>query len=417
LHILVSGGGGYIGGRLVDYFLSMGFAVTILSRFPPKSKNISWIEYNFFSFNKIKLPKDVDVIIHLASLGKNTVESGLEESAAAMLIRSAKALGAKFLFISSQTARSSAPTAYGRVKWRIEQLVLDSGGIVVRPGQVFGGVLTGPFKELVDFVDDNFFLPIIFPAVNIQPVHIDDLIVAISAIVTRRYTGPRVFCVAADKPQAFSEFLKLIAKHRLHKTRLFVPIPKLVLVFFLKSRFIRNDRLVSLLNLPIMGTESDLRELNLEPRSVELSMHPTGNGVNRLLVLESIAFYKYIMMAPPPQNFIKNYLRAIKKIRGGVNLKLSPIFYNFPVLLSLFEKRIRRNAWEKELQTRMHIAIFIAEASVEGANKFIGNLKGHKNYYISLLIFRVMIREIFWFIATVFFIIFRLLILKFKTDR
>ena len=112
-----------------------------MSRKRPLSFAPSWIFFDLSLDHLIVLPPGVDAVVHLAANTTQTTssEDKREVFAAQMLIKAAREADARFIFISSQTARIDAPTAYGRNKWQIEQEVLLAGGWVVRPGQVYGG--------------------------------------------------------------------------------------------------------------------------------------------------------------------------------------------------------------------------------------------------------------------------------------
>src|SRR5690606_18848395 len=99
----------------------------------------------------------------------------MEIHAASALLSATTALKARFIFVSSQTAQAGAPTQYGRTKHSIEQLVLESGGIVIRPGMVYGGPSLGLNGTLSRLVRKLPVLPAFLPSPRVQPVHVDDL--------------------------------------------------------------------------------------------------------------------------------------------------------------------------------------------------------------------------------------------------
>ena len=131
IKIVITGATGYIGTRLAALATRRGYAVVSASRQHHASCTASWIDFDLASNEAVVLPEGTDVVVHLAA---NTVATNpLDDpdvTAAQGLIKSAQNAGARFIFISSQTARADAPTPYGRTKWRIEQEVLAAGGWV-----------------------------------------------------------------------------------------------------------------------------------------------------------------------------------------------------------------------------------------------------------------------------------------------
>ena len=178
MRLLVTGATGYIGERLVRHALSNGHEVMVASRNRP-DKDLEWIPFDLSNATEISLPEGIDVVFHLAATTSIAIDPDMEIEAAKSLINAAKQANAKIIFISSQTAREDAPTIYGRTKWQIEKLVLAAAGLVVRPGQVYGGPEQALFGELVRIMHKLPVIPAFLPAPMVQPVHVDDLIAAL----------------------------------------------------------------------------------------------------------------------------------------------------------------------------------------------------------------------------------------------
>ncbi|MEZ5738036.1 MAG: hypothetical protein R3E68_00335 [Burkholderiaceae bacterium] len=210
------------------------------------------------------LPDDIGAVIHLAAVTSGVPAPGQDEVAAAQrLLAAASDRRVPFVFVSSQTASEHAPTAYGRTKWRIEQLTLAQGGCVVRPGQVYGGPERGLFGLLARLRRVPV-LPAFVPPPRVQPVHVDDLAQALLAC-TAPQGRPGVLCIGDASPITFTRFLALIAHGRTGRRPLFVPVP--VLLVRLAGRLVGPvarerlglARLTSLFELPPMDTDADLR--------------------------------------------------------------------------------------------------------------------------------------------------------------
>ena len=70
--ILITGGCGYIGTNLVDFFLKQNHKVTVIDtqwfgNFLPKSKNLEVIKIDLRNIKKVPL-KNFSTVIHLASI-------------------------------------------------------------------------------------------------------------------------------------------------------------------------------------------------------------------------------------------------------------------------------------------------------------------------------------------------------------
>lgn len=381
MKIAVTGATGYIGVCFAKWAISEGHEVVALSRRRPELVACDWISYELSSKQSLALPIDTDAVLHLAT-SKSTndqLDGAQEVLAAGLLVKAAQRVGAKFIFVSSQTARPNAPTAYGRIKWHIEQNVLATRGWVVRPGQVYGGRPQGLFGELVKMVRHLPVLPAFMPAPKVQPIHVDDLAAGLLRIAERSGIPAGVLCLASPDPVSFTDFLHVIARSRLRLRRWFFPVP--VLVISTAIRLTREplrtriglERLRSLFDLPMMNTAPDLQRLGLQLRPLSSGMHPAGSARRRHLLVEGHALLSYVLRVQPGNAMLGRYVRAIEKLRGGVVLSLPGPFVWWPALLALIDRGNRtETAWDKEFLWRLDAATVLAEASPLGARVFLG---------------------------------------------
>ncbi|MFX5587086.1 hypothetical protein ABTE16_20295, partial [Acinetobacter baumannii] len=87
------------------------------------------------------------------------------------------------------------------------------------PGQVYGGAAMGLFGLLVNLVDRLPMLPAFMPAPLIQPVHVDDLALALLRIAQLPDATPEVHLIAQSQALSFTTFLRAIAASHVRKTR------------------------------------------------------------------------------------------------------------------------------------------------------------------------------------------------------
>jgi NADH dehydrogenase len=412
MKIVVTGATGYIGTRLIKIGVDHGHVIVAASRRPPINHADLWIPFDISACAHIALPVETAAVIHLAVNAKhvNTADAENEIESAIKLIQSTKKIGAKFIFVSSQTARLDAPTSYGRTKWRIEREVLSAGGWVVRPGQVYGGELRGLFGMLVKIVKKLPVLPAFVPAPQVQPIHVDDLAKGLLRIVERADLPSSVYCLAAPEPVSFSRFLDEIAKSRLRCWRGFVPVPVVAvntLVRLLGTSLCTRlglERLRSLFDLPVMATASDLELLGIALRPLAAGMHSSGNGRKRALLQEGQILFAYLLKKPAGGVLLRRYVRAIEKLRGGGALALPKLFVWWPTLLALVDGGgSTKTAWGKEFLWRLDSATILAEATPLGARRFLGLGDGHGFARSTIGIVHAIAAEVSWRIVGMLF--------------
>lgn len=378
MKLLITGATGYIGRRLVASALKRGHEVVISGRRRPEGTDLEWMHFDLSDPRPIDLPEGLTAVVHLAVATSPDAETVRSEVAAADSLLDATArAGVPTLFVSSQTARSDAPTAYGRNKWQIEQSVLAQGGWVVRPGQVYGGREAGLFGVLVNVVRRLPVLPAFVPAPRVQPVHVDDLVSALLSCLERR-PAPGIFQIAQPAPVTFTAFLAAIAHGRVRRSRMFIPIPVLAVRAVLKalgpqlSRRIGLDRLLSLFALPPMRTETDLDQLGVKPRPLVSGMARSGSSRRRWLIQEGQAILTYVLREQPGCQLIRRYVRSVEKLRSVGPLDLPSWSLRFPPLLGLLEGGASLElGLRPELAWRLNAAVTLAEATPQGARRFL----------------------------------------------
>ena len=406
MRIAVTGSSGYIGSSFVDIVRAHGYQILHLTRSRPVSDE-PWMYFDLAASESVDLPADVSVVVHLAFNPHTQTDVGAaqEIDSAKRLLASCQSIGARLVFVSSQTARADAPTAYGRTKWEIEQLVLAAQGVVVRPGQVYGGNEKGLFGMLVGVVAALPILPAFLPAPSIQPVHVDDLSEALLRSSLRRESSGRTYLIAQAQPLRFTAFLKSIAVDRLRVRRIFLPMPIIFIAWAgqlvgarLRTR-LGLERLKSLFDLSVMASEASLLDLGLELRPLRMGMerhidHRMG------LQAEARAMLSYVLKESPEQVLICRYVDAIEQCRQARAMNLPSFVTRWPCLLALLDdRRFLTSERGGELAWRLDAATLLAEATPVGAVRFIdvGKRASMLRYGASLSY--VVFMEVFWRLA------------------
>lgn len=377
MRIAITGATGYIGQRLIRAARLAGHEVLALSRRPLDEPGVVWQAFDFSDKLPLALPEDIAMVFHLAAKTQHDPDAEQdEEDAAQRLIEAAVAVKAGFVFVSSQTARNDAPTAYGRIKWQIERTTLAAGGWVVRPGQVYGGPEQGLFGLLCSLVRRLPVLPAFIPAPLVQPVHVDDLVAALLACPTQAKSS--VMSIAASEGVGFTAFLQAIARGRTTRRHISIPVPTLLVRAVAKllgaglSARLGLDRLLSLFALRPMDTADDLQRASITLRPLDAGMTRSGRG-RRGLLAEGRVFLAYVLRDQPAGSLMRRYVRAIETLGTGRALSLPGPVRRMPVLLGLLDGAGSiAVAYRRELAWRLEAALMVAEASPQGACRFLG---------------------------------------------
>lgn len=398
--LAITGANGYIGSALISDALKRDISVLALSRKPLPQSNVSWMFFDLDATTPIQLPENIDVIVHLAAHTTSYPQNELQEvESARHLLQSAFKIGARFIFVSSQTAQEHAPTAYGRVKWQIEQEVIRRGGWVVRPGQVYGGARQGLYGRLINFVDHLPVIPSFLPSPLIQPIHIDDLVKGLRTLIENENIASGVYCLSDTTPVTFSSFLTYLAKYKLRRRKYYLPIP--VAIMRALSRMLKNtsgfNRLNSLLNLPKMEPQASLEALNI-------TLRPFGFEVRRrCLLLEANAMLAYILKKRTAHPMtLRRYVRMVEAIRQNIPFNLPQFFLSHPSFIAL----LRPNDWKQssvgdEFAFRVDAATLLTESTPEGAIRFLTYPVGRNRAFLFLV--KIGISELIWHLSRYIF--------------
>lgn len=378
MHLVVTGGTGYIGARLCSLAVASHEKVTCLSRRPAIAPEVAWQAYELHGASPVHLPPDTNALIHLAATTSSTdVDVDLEIAAARRLVTACQAVGARLIFVSSQTATPDAPTSYGRSKWLIEQLVLEAGGTVVQPGQVYGGPEQALFGTLVGLVASLPVLPAFLPAPAIQPVHVDDLCASLLKATAHPGVQGMRLQLAQPQPVPFTAFLKAIARDRLRVSRIWLPVPMAAVSMAVRLMGPRLAsatglaRLTSLFSLQPMDTRASLQKLGVSLREFPAGMPRGRTPDRRALLREGRGLLMHCLREAPQPGLCKRYARAVHALHGGQALHWPIAPHRCPVWLAIVDKPASAlTPDEAALRQRMAIAIAVAEASPQGHRRF-----------------------------------------------
>ena len=298
--VVVFGGAGFLGRRLVSRLATQGMTVCVAVRHPDPAR----VELRSMGFDQVTVvPADVRDqasvagAIAGANAVVNTVSAYVEKGGVtfeAVHVRGAKTVAreavaagvARLLLVSGIGADADSGSSYIRARGRGEQVVRQEfpGATIVRPGAMFGpgDALFGTLADLARLLP---VLPLIGGGhTRLQPVFVEDVAEAVASILvdprtvglTYELAGPRVYTLR----ELVSVTLQLMSKRRLLipvpfavaeiQARLFELLPNPPLTTG-QVQLLKADNVAS-------GALPGFRELKIEPKTVE-EVVPTYIGM------------------------------------------------------------------------------------------------------------------------------------------
>lgn len=180
MRLAITGGTGFVGGRLIELALSKGHEVRALTRrSQPERKGVIWIDGALDQPDSLdRLAQGADAVIHVAGVINAPDPSGFEAGnvtgTSAVLAAAEKAAVKRFVHVSSLAAREPKLSIYGATKAGSEALIGAStlSSAIVRPPAVYG---PGDKEtlELFRMAERGFVL--LPPEGRLSLIHVDDL--------------------------------------------------------------------------------------------------------------------------------------------------------------------------------------------------------------------------------------------------
>jgi uncharacterized protein YbjT (DUF2867 family) len=180
MKLAVTGGTGFVGGRLLELAIAAGHDVRALTRRPqPEREGVTWVEGALDKPESLdRLVDGADVVIHVAGVVNARDAAGFEAgnvTGTAAMVAAAERAGIKrFVHVSSLAAREPKLSIYGATKAGAEALVAASSisSAIVRPPAVYGPG-DKEMLELFRMAKRGFVLAP--PQGRLSVIHADDL--------------------------------------------------------------------------------------------------------------------------------------------------------------------------------------------------------------------------------------------------
>jgi NADH dehydrogenase len=220
MRFLITGAGGFIGRRLANRALLAGHDVQTLARrewdgwpgVAPKDRYLGRLP---FAWTTAAFDA-VDAVIHCAADTSADLARAhaVNVLGTARLAEAARAVGASFVFLSSQSAHPGAPTAYGKSKYEAEQAIRAIDGLafaIVRPGLVCGA--GGLFGRVASLATRLPVVPVFNASAPIQPILVGDLVDALLRLARdTRAGGVSPISLGLRVPERLGNLVEAIAR-------------------------------------------------------------------------------------------------------------------------------------------------------------------------------------------------------------
>jgi nucleoside-diphosphate-sugar epimerase len=260
--IAVTGANGYIGGRITSHLRAAGSDAIALVRHPQAEGLPSGIDPTArrYALGEPLEPSTldgIDTVIHaawdLSRRGPEIAEVNVRGSLP--LLEELAARGGRAVLISSLAAFAGARSLYGQAKLELERLVLERGGVVLRPGIVFGVDGGGLFGTMAAAVSRRSFTPLVGGGwQRLFVTHDEHLCELIAAIVDGRFGPDRAVFAAHELPTTLRALAVGLAQAQGRRLTV-IPLPQRLAYLGLRGAEIaglslpfRSDSLLSLTN-------------------------------------------------------------------------------------------------------------------------------------------------------------------------
>jgi len=298
--VVVFGGAGFLGRRLVHRLTAQGMTVRVAVRHPDPAR----IALRPIDFDRVTVvPADVrdqasvaaaiagaDAVVNTVSAyvekGGLTFEAVHVQGAETVARETVGAGVPRLVLVSGIGADADSRSPYIRARGRGEQVVQQTfpEATIVRPGAMFGPG-DALFGTLAEFARLLPILPLIGGGhTRLQPVFVEDVGEAIASILTNPETVGRTYEFAGPGVYTLRELVTMTL-HLMRKRRLLIPVPFAVTeiqarLFELLPNPPLTTGQVDLLKADnvVSGTLPGFRELNIQPKTVE-EVVPTYIGL------------------------------------------------------------------------------------------------------------------------------------------
>lgn len=281
--ILVTGGTGFVGSRLIRRLRKGDMPVRAVVRDPDKAVWLKDLGVNVVKgdiSDKASLDKaaeGMERVVHLVGIIQETARSTFRavhvEGTRNILEASRKAGVRHFFYQSALGTRPGARSAYHKTKWEAEELVRASGipFTILRPSLIYG-----PGDQFTIRLAEMIRLSPVLPVIGsgksrVQPIFIDDVTACIVQAVTSECCLNEMYEIGGPEQMTYEEVTAAIAaamgvrRPTLHLPLLFMRTMARVLETVLPRPPVTTDQLIMLQEDNVCGMRDIRDAYGIEP--------------------------------------------------------------------------------------------------------------------------------------------------------
>lgn len=201
---MVTGASGNLGKLICDALNLDGFDVRRASS--KRASDIYFLDFENFEWGNLEsaLP-GIEVIIHCARV--TNLDSEVALAAELEFLNMLFLSGCKVFYIGSASSWLKTPSKYGKYKSTIEELVIESGGIVITAGLIYGSNFRGQIQQLKRFLHYCPVRIMFNPVSSLYLTQIDHFLQTLIFLARGKSEKGR-YLVSHSMPVSFNSILK-----------------------------------------------------------------------------------------------------------------------------------------------------------------------------------------------------------------
>lgn len=276
MKILVTGGTGFTGSRLIPLLLKSGFQVRAFvrptsDRSPLSALTVEWVTGDFANPESFTAAlRGVDALVNIASLGFGHAES---------ILRSMKEAGVKRgIFISTTAIFTQLNAGSKSIRLAAEEAIHASGldYTILRPTMIYGSPRDRNMWRLIRLLRITPILPIFGDGESLQqPIFVDDVAQAVLLALQNDVTIRKSYNIAGKDPLTYNQVIDTVASALGKRVwKLHLPYMPIVRVLQLAERIrlrlpIKAEQVLRLNEDKAFSYEEAQRDFAFSPRSFE----------------------------------------------------------------------------------------------------------------------------------------------------
>lgn len=231
MKIAITGGTGFIGGRLAQRLAAEGHEIIVIARAARERKLPAGMALVLSDLSNeeslVKAFAGCDAVAHCAGINREIGTQTYQKvhvDATRNVVNAAQRAGVKkIMLMSFLGARPNCGSAYHESKWAAEEIVRRStlDYTIIRAGMVYGRgdhMLAHLSHALYTF---PFFAMVGFKEKSIRPLAVEDLIDVLQAALTDERLSKRTFALTGAEELFLSEAVRRVARVTSNSIRMF----------------------------------------------------------------------------------------------------------------------------------------------------------------------------------------------------